>query len=150
MPFDYVCEEMYVEICERQPIKTLLRSRSVSKSWCSCISSIVLFRMRTPHKVLIQHKVSYGDNEFKEIYYRSCSEIISLRDLIDGESYICQVNFSVSRLLTLPDHPSLRDSITVPNVVYGFGLDPITYDYKIVGIWYSYAKGIIHTSFVYS
>jgi hypothetical protein len=46
-------------------------------------------------------------------------------------------NFSIRRKLDVPGHPPFKGSIVVPNVLFGFGFDPISDDHKIVGISYT-------------
>ncbi|KAI3524281.1 hypothetical protein L1887_02934 [Cichorium endivia] len=56
---NYLCEELIVEIFTKLPPKSLLRFRSLSKSWYSCIGSPGFIRMhtfRSPKKLLFRHK----------------------------------------------------------------------------------------------
>lgn len=59
--FDHLCDELIGEIFEKLPVKSLLRLRSLSKSWCFSIDSpdfILRYThriMKSPQKVLIKH-----------------------------------------------------------------------------------------------
>ncbi|KAI3790358.1 hypothetical protein L2E82_03340 [Cichorium intybus] len=55
---------LIIEIFTRLPPKSLLRFRSLSKSWYSCISSPDFIRKHTlqsPQKLLIRHRNRLGD-----------------------------------------------------------------------------------------
>lgn len=67
----HLCQELIEEIFERLPPKTLLRFRSLSKSWYSRISSpdfIHRHKSRSVEKDLIVHKTRYRDDEVEYIY----------------------------------------------------------------------------------
>ncbi|GJY51690.1 F-box/kelch-repeat protein-like protein [Tanacetum coccineum] len=120
------------------------------------------FNKSSPQKVLIRHRFDNPYNEFKDIFtlhsvgklpldpkdvtrvefpydirnakiVGSCNGILCLND----KGSICLWNFSIRRKLNVPRHPPFKGSILVPDVLFGFGFDPISNDYKIVGISYT-------------
>lgn len=158
---DYICEEMIGEIFQRLPLKTLLRFRSLSKSWCSHISSPDFKRKHIrhsvgkPHKILIRHKFNERDDKSKDVYTLHSEDQIMLHS--ECVMSITALDFPMGKivgscngLLCLLDHstgisiwnPSLRRILILPyhpslrsfHVSVGFGFDPITNDYKIVAI----------------
>ncbi|XP_071715199.1 F-box/kelch-repeat protein At3g23880-like [Rutidosis leptorrhynchoides] len=168
----YICDELLEEIFKRLPSKTLLQLRSLSKSWCSRISSpdfiltqTTLQTARNYQNILIQHRTSSFQNFFT-VHYQSmlnsqygnygtrpmkspngyivgsCNGIICLRDHYSG-------NFSLW-------NPSIRRKLTLPYPFFslnnyeiaGVGFDSKTDDYKIV-ILSCFRHGK-HKSMVYS
>ncbi|CAH1426647.1 unnamed protein product [Lactuca virosa] len=68
---NYLCEELIVEIFIRLPPKSLLRFRSLSKSWCSIISSpefIHTHTFQSPQKFLIVHEVFREEKYFYTLH----------------------------------------------------------------------------------
>ena len=60
-------------------------------------------------------------------------------------------NPSVRRMLSLPDHPSWRYRVSGNYVAaMGFGFDPITNDYKIVTISYTFRDEGVQNAFLYT
>ncbi|KAJ0701622.1 putative F-box domain-containing protein [Helianthus annuus] len=59
----------------------------------------------------------------------SCNGILCLRD----KENIILWNFSIRRKLVIPLHPLLKSTLKPFDGAFGFGFDPITDDYKIVG-----------------
>ncbi|GKC45227.1 F-box/kelch-repeat protein-like protein [Tanacetum coccineum] len=120
------------------------------------------FDKNSSQKVLFRHRFDNPYNEFKDIFtlhsvgklpldpkdvtrvefpydirnakiVGSCNGILCLND----KGSICLWNFSIRRKLNVPRHPPFKGSILVPDVLFGFGFDPISNDYKIVGISYT-------------
>ncbi|KAI3524342.1 hypothetical protein L1887_02995 [Cichorium endivia] len=159
---DYLCEELIIKIFKRLPPKSLLRFRSLSKSWYSCISSPDFIRKHTlqsPQKLLIRHRTRLGDfctldsqDKFgisvKFPYDKQChivglcNGVLCLVDL--KENRISLWNPSIRRKLTLPGCPRTSSYMTI-----GFGFDPITDDYKIVSVFNKYGS-LRETSYVYN
>ncbi|KAI3499902.1 hypothetical protein L1887_35716 [Cichorium endivia] len=173
----HLCDELLVEIFTGLPTKSLLRFRSLSKSWHSCISSPEFIRMhtiRSQQKVLIRHRTykrkkgeygefytlhpqdqlplcpTWGYNGIGPVKYPSTSS--NIVGSCDG--IICLFDYE-THLISLWN-PSIRRKITLPDcprrcyseVEIGFGYDPDTDDYKIVSIP---GRGLdVESSFVYA
>lgn len=159
----HLCEDLTAKIIRRLPAKSLLRSRSVSKSWCSHISNPDFIRLnvlqsaKNPQKVLLRQQVlvkekMYYREEYIEYFYtlhpdqstgikpvnlpRSNFDIIGS---CNGILYLIEFGTNISLW-----NPSIRRKRTLPanpfeepRVAIGFGFDPISNDYKIGGISYS-------------
>ncbi|CAH1426662.1 unnamed protein product [Lactuca virosa] len=71
---DHLSEELIIEIFTRLPPKSLLRFRSLSKSWYSCIGSPGFIRMhtsRSTQKLLFRHQLyydAYGLEHFRTLF----------------------------------------------------------------------------------
>lgn len=131
----YLCEELVFEIFKRLPPISLLRFKSLSKSWCARISSADFIRehcllsVKSPRKVVFRHRNFYQLKDYREFYglypeekhyskmlvdqlpsskfdiVGSCNGIICLLDFYSGFN-ICLWNPSIGRKLTLT--PSIR------------------------------------------
>ncbi|GKB34040.1 F-box/kelch-repeat protein-like protein [Tanacetum coccineum] len=151
---DYLCEDLIDEILVRLPPKSL-RFRSVSKSWHCCISSPSFIRKHTVRLTTFSNKADIHRSLLTDKYTRrelkkftesngkivgSCFGVICMDTRIYHNVSVILWNPSVRRKLTVPDYPCRSRHL---GVSLGFGFDPITDDYKIVGL-------CVHTSFVYS
>ncbi|XP_071715202.1 F-box/kelch-repeat protein At3g06240-like [Rutidosis leptorrhynchoides] len=91
--------------------------------------------------------VEFGDIKSKIV--GSCNGILCMVEFVDSYWSITLWNFLIRHKLTIPRDPRLKVSVTSCLVTFGFGYDPITYDYKIVCIPYlEFTKK--HNSFIYS
>lgn len=169
---DYTCEELIGEIFQRLPPKSLFRFRSLSKSWCSRISSPDFISRhgsaKNLQKVLIKHRTLRSSGELYTLHSEdllplggymgitpvefpsndfniigSCNGILCV---FDADKHMTLWNPSIRRKLTVPSHQhSFRDSFESSSV-YGFGFDPTTEDYKIVRISNSRSrKSLVYT-----
>ncbi|GKB25345.1 putative F-box protein [Tanacetum coccineum] len=123
---DFLCEELIDEILGKLPPKSLLRFRTLSKSWLHPEDEY-MWKESAKFPVSNCHIVG------------SCNGIICLYKNI-GSSFTLW-NPSIRRKLTIPSHPSGDFTLA-----YGFGFDPLADDYKIVSILF---EGV-QTSFLYS
>ncbi|GKB34039.1 putative F-box protein [Tanacetum coccineum] len=123
---DFLCEELIDEILGKLPPKSLLRFRTLSKSWLHPEDEY-MWKESAKFPVSNCHIVG------------SCNGIICLYKNI-GSSFTLW-NPSIRRKLTIPSHPSGDFTLA-----YGFGFDPLADDYKIVSISF---EGV-QTSFLYS
>ncbi|KAJ0651029.1 putative F-box domain-containing protein [Helianthus annuus] len=157
---DNVPLEIQEEIIKRLPVKSLIRCRSVSKSWKSLIDSsnfIAHYRSQQPHLLVYNHQYDsdpscvsiVDDNTFPQ--HRVSVTLPPLVKMVES----CRKSGSSHGLLFLYDNdivviwnPSIRKAfaVVVPNVVdakmfnteLGFGVCRETSDPKIVKITYIY------------
>ena len=151
--------EIIVEILSRLPVKSLLRYKSVCKSWCSLISDPCFIRshasLSTSDISIANHRLVIHDVTNK--FFKSCSLYDLLFEKSSNEFEHCfpleltskphlQIIGSCNGLLCILKFPTLiiynpSTRITsklpkVPNVSYGmmhgFGYDESTDDYKVV------------------
>ncbi|GKB31689.1 F-box/kelch-repeat protein-like protein [Tanacetum coccineum] len=167
----HLCEELIDEILERLPPKSLLRFRSVSKSWCHRISSGNFIRNHTFRcvttatwlKPLLKHQIHFSKDGVEFSYALDPTDVHSSNEVakfskgpsqIVGSCFgiLCLNKITVSPSVSLWN-PSIRRKVTVPDypfgnsdVAYGFGFDPTTDDYKIAGL----SCGDVQSSYVYS
>ncbi|XP_060206774.1 F-box protein CPR1-like isoform X2 [Lycium barbarum] len=156
-------EEIITEILTRLPVKSLLKFRSVSKSWLALISSPQFINTHLSlsknkedtHHILISGS-SGAKRIFKEcsissLFYDSVTQVLDLDFPIEN-----RIDFTVScnGLIFLADYikysllwnPTTRKHKNLPDfkprfkknyyVIYGFGYDEFRDDYKVVGISY--------------
>ncbi|GJU30444.1 F-box/kelch-repeat protein-like protein [Tanacetum coccineum] len=170
----HLCEDLIDEIFIRLPFKSLVRNTSLSKSWRSRISTPSFIRKHTlrsattqlhPQKYFLRKHVQYvllsmGRSTVCDLLHKGytslksdnrlgyCFEIVgSYNGIIclfnKGVHSITLWNPSIRRKLTVPAYPS-----SYKRVSFGFGFDPISNDYKIVAMSYSYYEDT--QSFIYS
>nr|XP_043624580.1 F-box/kelch-repeat protein At3g06240-like [Erigeron canadensis] len=160
---DYLPHELVVKIFTKLPVKSLLRFRSLSKSWCALISSPDFIRkytlglVQTSQKVLIMNNVMGGKDiytlheedrlplssgegyqgvtavEYPRVEVQIAGSCNGILCLVDMALRMCLWNFSVRRQVMIPKHP-LRSRSS--NMTVGFGFDRIANDYKIMTIHY--------------
>ena len=158
---DYLPEEVVLQILCRLPVKSLFRFRCVSKIWNSLITTSAFIDSHLTQSLSLPSNsnkliVSRGDFRTKVEYYEFIHD-----DNNDSDSSFHQfqnVEFplsfsyfkligSVNGLFCLCEkeqiilwNPCIRKFITLPKtktkcaVIYGFGFDARTNDYKVVSI----------------
>ncbi|KAL4554002.1 hypothetical protein LXL04_039877 [Taraxacum kok-saghyz] len=148
-----LCEKFIVDIFTRLPPKSLLRFRSLSKSLCSCISTLDSYActLLEPHKKSYFHIIGKLKKEKK--YFCTLHGEDELPLCVSPNRGYISIRTKVSLFPCHNTHSRTVgscDGISVmlselPLGGIGFGFDPITDDYKIV--WISCAKD---RSFVYA
>ena len=158
---DYLPEEVVLQILCRLPVKSLIRFRCVSKLWNSLITTSAFIDSHLTQSLSLPSNsnkliVSHGDLRTNLEYYEFIHD-----DNNDSDSSFHQfqnVEFplsfsyfkligSVNGLFCLCEkeqiilwNPCIRKFITLPKtktkcaVIYGFGFDARTNDYKVVSI----------------
>nr|XP_043626023.1 putative F-box protein At3g16210 [Erigeron canadensis] len=174
---DYVCEDLIADIFERLPVKSLIRFRCLSKSWCCRISSPEFIRRHSTlrpsvQKVILEHEI-YQNKKLHQMLsmldsedplplllygYTGTRPTFKLGDYSRAGSsngIICLLNHNYDVISLW--NPSIRRIFSIPPhmslyaplaSVFGFGFDPITNDYKIVRLSCSHTA--IVDSFVYT
>ncbi|XP_052182638.1 F-box protein CPR1-like isoform X2 [Diospyros lotus] len=159
----YLPGELLAEILKRLPVKSLLRFRSVSKSWCSLIGNpefITLHRNYNINhpRIMVNYYPSklyalHYDNDAFELhtevefpfmrlnrYYRvlgSCNGLIFVgTNLVSFASDLFLWNPSIRKFVTLPTPGITFNSHGPYRPVFGFGFDSKSNDYKVVRIVY--------------
>ncbi|XP_052171332.1 F-box protein At3g07870-like [Diospyros lotus] len=159
----YLPQELLVEIFKRLPVKSLLRLRSVSKSWCSLISSREFITLHMNYSVnntrmLVCYYPSeryalHYDNDAFELhsevefpfrmpnsYYRivgSCNGLVCVGyNLVFYSNDLFLWNPSIRKIVTLPTPGITFKSHGACMLVLGFGFDSKSNDYKVVRIVY--------------
>ncbi|XP_052182642.1 F-box protein CPR1-like isoform X3 [Diospyros lotus] len=159
----YFPQEVLAEIFKRLPVKSLLRFRSVSKSWCSLISNpqfIALHRnynMNNPCILVNYYPAElytmHYDNDAFELcaeveypfrrlsrYYQilgSCNGLICVGSKLDSlASDLFIWNPSIRKFLTLPTPAITFKSCGSHRMIIGFGFDSKTNDYKVLRMPY--------------
>ncbi|KAM3685783.1 hypothetical protein ACJW31_11G144800 [Castanea mollissima] len=133
---DYLPEEVVLEILHRLPVKSLIRFRSVSKSWNSLITSSAFINSHLTRslslpsnssKLIVRHCL---DNSYESPYqsFMLIGSVNGLFSLYDQECYILW-NPSIRKFITLPKPCSF-----IGFCRHAFGFDPRTNDYKVVRI----------------
>ncbi|XP_050283006.1 F-box/kelch-repeat protein At3g23880-like isoform X2 [Quercus robur] len=151
---DYLPEEVVLQILCRLPVKSLIRFRSVSKSWNSLITTSAFIDSHltqslslpsNSNKLIVsQHDVCYkfihdDDNDSDSSFHQFQNVVLPL-----SFSYLRLIG-SVNGLFCLCEeeqiilwNPCIRKFITLPKtnseVINGFGFDARTNDYKVVSI----------------
>nr|XP_043633386.1 F-box/kelch-repeat protein At3g23880-like [Erigeron canadensis] len=165
---DRLCEELVDEIFQRLPVKSLLRFRSLSKYWFSRIASPDFIRghklqsVNAPLKLIVKRHLY----RTRVVYYTLFSESKFHMDVAEDDlpSRGFEVVGSCNGILCVVDkdmvfslwNPTIRRKLTIPVPPYyirdrrdwlglGFGVDPITDDYKIVMISYSKTDPLVYS-----
>nr|XP_043625379.1 F-box/kelch-repeat protein At2g43270-like [Erigeron canadensis] len=171
---DYLPQELIVKIFTNLPVKSLLRFRTLSKAWCSLISSPDFIRkyslglVKTTQKVLIMNNVMgrkdiYTLHEEDRLPFSSSEEGYQGVTAVEFPRCEVQIAGSCNGILLLVDMTfgmclwnfSIRRRLMIPRhplgsksskMTVGFGFDPISNDYKIMLIHY----GATLKAFVYA
>ncbi|KAI3715073.1 hypothetical protein L6452_22040 [Arctium lappa] len=134
---DYVCEELIAEIFGRLPPKSLLRFRSLSKSWCSRIVSPDFIcahasqSRKILQKILIRHRIFCENGDVEEVCTLHSENRLPLCPTsgyvgitpVDFPSNHSDIVGSCNGILCLFDHeigiilwnPSIRRKLIVPH-----------------------------------
>lgn len=162
---DYIPYELLVDILVRLPVASLLRFKSVCKSWNSLITNPSFVTKHLNHSKTNSEKILFGlcteGNDQRP--YLLCRDNEQFRDELSELKFLIPLDLplhyfrivgSLNGILCLRVpliseistiilwNPSTRKSIIVPkpeflhNFVLGFGLQPATHDYKLVKIEY--------------
>ncbi|WMV49207.1 hypothetical protein MTR67_042592 [Solanum verrucosum] len=109
-------EDIVKEILVRCPVKSLLRFKCVCKNWCTLI--------KTPEFVQ-QHLKNYSPPQLL---------IYDIGDIDDDDDdlSITLISEEHPRREVKPLHLPIPVATIHDSPVFGFGLDPLTYDYKVV------------------
>ncbi|CAK9141465.1 unnamed protein product [Ilex paraguariensis] len=171
-PMQNLPHEIIVEILSRLPVKSLLRFRCVSKSWCSLISST---QFAKTHLDVSSRNKDYANCRliFSSVRphfdLKSCSlhcllyepsvNAIEMDYPMKNPHHAVWIVGSVNGLVCIAIeedsiflwNPSTRESKKLPNlgiklkygcyIIYGFGYDEISDDYKVVGIFCVFGIG---------
>ncbi|CAH1426663.1 unnamed protein product [Lactuca virosa] len=147
---DYLCQELIIEIFTRLPPKSLLRFRSLSKSWYS----YDFYTLHSEDQLPLCPTGGY--NGITAVQF-PCSRVFKIVGSCDGIFYLNEYqkgislwNPSIRRKQSLPDCPRRSGGPSEGfglglGLGLGFGFDPISDDYKIVQV--SYAR---ESSFFYA
>ncbi|MCD7463921.1 hypothetical protein HAX54_051699 [Datura stramonium] len=132
-----VCFDLVSTILSRLPVKSLLRFRSISKSWLALIGS----------PEFIKYHLSLSTNKNKDytnhkVMLRIAQPELNLKDysVMDEPNLDYQMKSSVRKYKKLPDFET--KSSNDGHFIYGFGYDEIHDDYKIMRIFSN--KGRLH------
>ncbi|KAM7506391.1 hypothetical protein LguiA_016851 [Lonicera macranthoides] len=159
LDYHHLPAELLTEILTRLPVKTLLICTSVSKSWYSLITSPLfitahqLNNRNNPASLLLlrdelnkktQCSLHYGIDTFEEFVALDLPDITKETRFI-GIACICNglvCLYDLDKYIVALWNPFLKKSIILPKpravrqsgAFYhiGFGIDPISNDYKIV------------------
>ncbi|XP_059284953.1 F-box/kelch-repeat protein At3g23880-like [Lycium ferocissimum] len=145
------CFDLVTEILSRLPVKSLMRFRSVSKSWLALICS--------PKFIKSHLSLSANNNKdytnHRDYPMKNTSISFSIKGSVNG--LICLVNGTKKLFLWNPSsrkYKKLPDfKINPKNIddfIYGFGYDEIHDDYKVVRINNSGHLHDIHDVDMYS
>ncbi|KAH0719963.1 hypothetical protein KY290_004878 [Solanum tuberosum] len=144
-------EDIVKEILVRCPVKSLLRFKCVCKNWCTLIKTPEFVQQHlknhTPPKLLIYDNGDIDDDDddlsitlISEEHPRRFIGMKQLFGSVDGLFFMVgEIDREVSCALWNPatrEVKPLHLPIPVATIhdspVFGFGLDPLTYDYKVV------------------
>ncbi|KAM7468858.1 hypothetical protein LguiA_007041 [Lonicera macranthoides] len=167
LDYHHLPAELPTEILTRLPVKTLLLCTSISKSWYALITSPLfitthqLNNQNNPTSLLLlraeyslnkktQCSLHYGIDTFEEFVELdlahitkqnrffgiagTCNALVCLYDL--NEYIVALWNPSLKRSIILPKPHAVRESSAFYHI--GFGIDPISNDYKIVRLTNNY------------
>nr|GEW39439.1 hypothetical protein [Tanacetum cinerariifolium] len=150
---NYLCEELIDEILERLPPKSLLRFRSVSKSWCHRISSRNFIRNHTFRcvktatwlKPLLHHRIHFNKDGVEFSFALDPTDVHSSNEVAkfsEGPSQIVGSCFGIlclKKITASPSvslwNPSIGRQVTVPD--YPFGNSDIHFNKD--GVEFSFA-----------
>ncbi|XP_057502702.1 F-box protein At5g18160-like [Actinidia eriantha] len=165
---DYIPNDLLIEVLARLPVNSLIRFKSVCKSWYSLITSPIfinkqlnhsktntdelLIRLYTAtdkkeHYLLFHDDEKFGD-EYSELEFpfRIKFGYFRIVGSCNGLLCLCDDYFRDSPDIILWN-PSIRKSVTLPipykpqcphMFVLGFGAHPTTHEYKV------FMKGAVH------
>ncbi|KAM7473292.1 hypothetical protein LguiB_020535 [Lonicera macranthoides] len=167
LDYHHLPAELLTEILTRLPVKTLLICTSVSKSWYSLITSplfitahqlnnrnnpapLLLLRQEYSFNLKRQCSLHYDIDTFEEFVELDLPHItkencfIRIADTCNGlvcfydlrENNVALWNPSLKKSIILPKPCAVRESGAFYNI--GFGIDPISNDYKIVRLTNTY------------
>ncbi|XP_071740920.1 putative F-box protein At5g15670 [Rutidosis leptorrhynchoides] len=130
----YLTEDLIAEIFERLPVKSLLKFRSLSKSWYSRISSTDFIRKHTLRFAKANQKVL-----IQNICRGKCICTLHSEDQLP----LCpKTGYQGTMAVEIPDDDT--------RTVIGFGFDPIINYYKVVVVTCSTVEGAANDVCVYS
>lgn len=169
----YFCDDFIRDILVRLPTKSLLRFKSISKSWTSLIAADLCFRNNSPKIIIINITSPRHPRDWFSLDLWSPGKLEKL-DLSaefeeDMKSCTPWPVGSCNGLLLFSDWDGTRfwmlnvstrecHSIIVPKVrslelkfkSFGFGYDSVNDDYKVIGIFSYEDKHEISAASVYS
>ncbi|KAL4379754.1 hypothetical protein GQ457_02G031860 [Hibiscus cannabinus] len=155
---DYMPVGVIVEILKRIPVKSLVRFRSVCKTWNTIVCDpsfisthlhaslsnntpfLLLSYWRNGEENLFLHYDNDGFEEFKQLQFPafgcasysvllgSCNGLIYLQFWMGDVSKFLLWNPSIQKCISFP-RPIISDDVQIN---FGFGFDSITNDYKLV------------------
>ncbi|PSS24777.1 F-box protein [Actinidia chinensis var. chinensis] len=158
--------DVIVDILSRLPVKTLLRFRCVSKPWCALIDGRDFIKSHLQRSITTKNHLSlivrdcylYSvdfdslDNAVELDHPLKCddfgTEVLGSCDglvcLYNGEDNVAIWNPSTRRYQKLPETEiEFPDYFTSCQcIIYGFGYDPITDDYKVVRLIQFYGEDV--------
>ncbi|XP_052184039.1 F-box protein At3g07870-like isoform X2 [Diospyros lotus] len=167
----YLPQELLFEIFKRLPLKSLLRIRSVSKSWRSLISNPQFITLHRDYNNNNTHMlVSYYPSELCALHYDnpafelhseaefpfnkpyrfyrivgSCNGLICVGySCVSYANDLFLWNPSIRKIVTLPKPGIPFESHRALMLVLGFGFDPKSNDYKVVRIVYFHGRNGLH------
>ncbi|KAL4378024.1 hypothetical protein GQ457_02G032570 [Hibiscus cannabinus] len=155
---DYLPAEVILEILQRLPVKSLVRFRSVCKTWNTLIShpSFISTHLQTslsnntPFLLLkckkkrkrnyFLHHDNDGFDEFKPLQFPVFCSVLDTQVLGSCHGLICLDVFPNGFLFFIFWNPSIHKYISLPwpsishdvRLNFGFGFDSRTNDYKLV------------------
>ncbi|KAL8458060.1 hypothetical protein ACS0TY_035801 [Phlomoides rotata] len=163
-------EDVLLEIFLRLPVKTLVRFKCVCKHWHTIIESQSFVKQHfsqrsNQERLLVRH---YKRNEDLHAYALFVDDICSgfeepahlqmpnmiLELLGPVNGVFCLVGQSRDLALLNPATrqlkplPELPEVIVDPHLLFldnvlGFGLDPLSGDYKVISVWYLWNRSVI-------
>ncbi|KAM7473309.1 hypothetical protein LguiB_020552 [Lonicera macranthoides] len=167
LDYHHLPAELLTDILTRLPVKTLLICTSVSKSWYSLITSplfitahqlnyrnnpapLLLLRQEYSFNLKRQCSLHYDIDTFEEFVALDLPDITKETRFI-GIACICNglvCLYDLDKYIVALWNPSLKKSIILPKpravrqsgafYLIGFGIDPISNDYKIVRLTNTY------------
>lgn len=158
----YLPADVIQEILLRLPVKSLLRFKCVCKQWCDLIGSQSFAHRHFGHEsnqehLLVRHYrqneeryafASYVDetcSEFEELDHLQMPDTVSaLMGPLNGvfcvvsiSGHMALLNPAIRQFKPLPvPHPNVQPHLSSYDKLLGFGLDPLTGNYKLVSIQY--------------
>ncbi|KAM7497594.1 hypothetical protein LguiA_022008 [Lonicera macranthoides] len=161
MSMDYIPPELLIDILTRLPVKTLLQYTRVSKSWHSLITSPSFITTHLNNQRNLNNQTPF-------LLFWHCTEVEANQDprivgtcdglvCLSSSDIVALWNPSLRKSLILPK-PSIQSHGLIPRDIrscIGFGIHPVTNDYKIVRLTYlrsdrvlvpaeAFLNGVVH------